>query len=50
MFHEEKSAAGSLTEYVSRLNEDKCKSVGEVIVVTSKPDSAEVVALLKKTK
>ena len=50
MVHEEKSRAGSLTEFVRRLNEENCKSVAEIIVVTSKPDSPEVIALLKKSK
>lgn len=50
VFHGERPGDSSLTKYVSMLNEEKCKSVGEIIVVTSKPDSLEVVALLKKSK
>lgn len=48
--HGERDDAGSLAEYVRRLNEEKCKFVAEIIVVTSKPDSPEVVSLLKKSK
>lgn len=50
VIHGERDSNGSLTEYVRRLNEDNCKCVGEIIVLTSKPDSPEVIALLKKTK